>query len=158
MALEQTKTLFTNLKFTHQPEACTEDQIQALEKQLGFKVPGVYREFLLWMGKNRSGILLGTDWLIEDVPGLKVKLVKLIATNKSPAKLPDDAFVFWGTQGYQFNFLRLSEGDTSKVYRYHGTLDMTAPEFPVINQTFGDWLSEHIQAHVTKLKGFGKQW
>jgi hypothetical protein len=158
MALEQAKTLFTDLKFTRPAEPCTEDQIQALEKQLGIKVPNIYREFLQWMGKNRAGLLVGTKWLIEDVPGLKPELVKLIATNKSPAALPDDAFVFWGTQGYEFHFMRLSEGDASKIYRYHGTLDMKEAAFPVISQNLNDWLAERIQAHVKKLKGFGQKW
>src|SRR5262249_38088739 len=154
MSLANVKSLFDSLKFTNKPEPCTEDQIKALEKQLALAFPPDYREFLLWMGQNRCGVQLGAQWMTDDLPDLKTQAVKLLADNKYPQKLPDDAFVFWFSQDYIFTFTRLSQGDASPVYRYHETLDPT--DFSVINKNFGDWLSEQIQLHVNKMRSFGK--
>ena len=154
MSLANVKSLFDSLKFTNRPEPCTEAQVQALEKQLAFTLPSHYREFLLWMGQNRGGIQLGAQWMTDDLPTLKAQATKLLAENKFPQKLPDDAFVFWFSQDYIFTFTKLSQGDDSPVYRYHATLDPT--DFTIINKNFGDWLAEQIQLHVNRMRSFGK--
>lgn len=154
MYLDFVKALFDGLNFTVRPEACAPDQVQALEKQLGISFPAPYREFLLWMGQSRAGMLLGSDWLPDDLPLLKDKAKNLLASNNFPQPLPDDAFVFWMSQGYVFAFLRLSQGDNSPVYRYHGTLDTAA--FTAINQSFAEWLQTQIQEHVERMKSLGE--
>jgi hypothetical protein len=60
------------------------------------------------------------------------------------------------SQNYVFTFLRLSQGDNSPVYRYHGTLDTTA--FTPINQSFAEWLQMQIQTHVDRMKSLGEPW
>jgi hypothetical protein len=156
MTLDFVKALFDGLNFTVRPESLSEPQVQALEKQLNLTFPASYRDFLLWMGQSRAGMLLGSDWLPDDLPGLKAKATKLLAGNNFPEKLPDDAFVFWMSQGYVFTFIRLSQGDNSPVYRYHGTLDTQT--FTQINQNFGEWLTTQIQDHVQRMKSLGQQW
>src|SRR3954467_8686392 len=119
------KALFDGLKFMNQPEPCTPDQVQALEKQLGVTFSKSYKDFLLWMGQSRCGILIADSWLTDDLPDLKQKAIKMLETNNFPKKLPPDAFVFWMSQGYIFAFTLLSAGDNSPVFRYHSTLDTT---------------------------------
>ncbi len=48
----------------------------------------------------------------------------------------------------------LSKGDDSPVYRYHQTLDPTT--FGQTHASFADWLTEHIEAHVDKLRQLGQ--
>lgn len=156
MPLDNAKALFNSLGFTVQPQPSTEEEIAALEKQLGVTLPGVYREFLLWMGKSRAGILLGSKWLIEDVPGLKASLISALATYNAALKLPDDAFPFWDSQDYEYAFLRLSQGDASLVYRFHGTLDLTVSSFPIASVNFEQWLIEKMQQHVERMKSLGQ--
>ncbi len=156
MSLDSVKALFTSLKFSVQPEGCTADQVQAMEKQLGINFPPSYREFLLWMGVSPAGILLGSDWLIDDLPDLKRKTIKLMQSNNFPMQLPADAFVFWMNQNNVATFLLLSQADTSPVYRYHQTLDMQ--DFTVINQSYPEWLAQQIQDHVERQKSFGQKW
>src|SRR5438034_7072153 len=108
MPLDSVKTLFDSLKFTVHPQPCTEAQVQAMEKQLGITFPPSYREFLLWMGQSPAGILLGSDWLIDDLPDLKRKTIKLMQSNDFPKPLPADAFVFWMNQNNVATFLLLS--------------------------------------------------
>ena len=154
MYLDFVKALFNGLNFTVLPEASSPDQVQALSQQLGHAFPAPYNEFLLWMGQSRAGMLLGSDWLPDDLSPLKDKAKNLLATNKFPQPLPDDAFVFWMSQGYVFAFLRLSQGDNSPVYRYHSTLDTTA--FTQISPSFGEWLQTQIQEHVDRMKSLGQ--
>ena len=156
MPLNSVKALYDGLKFTVPAESCTEPQVEALEKKLGFALPPNYREFLLWMGQSPSGILFGSSWLPDDLPDLKPALIKFLAANNFPEKLPDDAFVFWENQGYVYTFLRLSQGDASPVYRYHGTLETTT--FTAINPSYESWLAQQIQEHVERMKSFGKPW
>jgi hypothetical protein len=127
-----------------------------MEKQLGITFPPSYREFLLWMGQSPAGILLGSDSLIDDLPDLKRKTIKLMQSNNFPKQLPADAFVFWMNQNNVATFLLLSQADASPVYRYHQTLDMQ--DFTVINQTYPEWLAQQIQDHVERQKSFGQKW
>jgi len=156
MPLDSVKALFDSLKFTVHPQPCTEDQVQALEKQLGITFPPSYREFLLWMGQNKAGIELTSSWGPDDLPGMKAKILQAMKDMNFPEKLPDDAFVFWDNQDYAFAFLLLSQGDDSPVYRYHQTLDPTT--FGQTHNSFADWLTEHIEAHVDKLRKLGQNY
>jgi hypothetical protein len=156
MELSQVRALFNGLNFKAKAEPLTADQVKAVEQQLKIAFPNAYRDFLLWMGKSQAGVQLTADWRPDDLPRLRPKALKMLEDNKFPEKLPDDAFVFWMSQGYIFNFIRLSKGDSSPVYRYHSTLDTTT--FTEIYPSFPDWLAAQIQEHVDKLKSLGRQW
>src|SRR5690349_17158462 len=131
MALNSARTLYTNLNFRTPAQPLAETDVQALEKQLGITFPSSYRDFLLWMGKNRAAMDTNSSWGPDDLPGLKAKILQAMKDMNFPDKLPDDAFVFWDNQDYEFAFLRLSQGDNSPVFRYHQTLDPTT-----FSQTF----------------------
>ena len=156
MSLDSVKGVFADLKFSAQPEGATLDQVQGAEKQLGISLPPAYREFLQWMGVSPAGILLGSDWLIDDLPDLKPKAIKLMASNNFPKQLPADAFVFWMNQNNVLTFVLLSQGDASPVYRYHQTLD--TKDFTIINKDYPEWLTQQIQEHVERQKSFGQKW
>lgn len=156
MPLDAVKSLFNSLNFTVHPKPCAEDKVQALEKQLGITFPPSYREFLLWMGENHAGIEFTSSWGPDDLVDMKTKILRAMQDMNFPVKLPDDAFVFWDNQDYAFAFMTLSKGDESPVFRYHQTLDPT--NFAQTHASFADWLSEHIQAHVDKLKKMGQTW
>lgn len=54
MYLERAKELFLQLK-PYPPKGCTEEQMQVLEQELGTRLPGALREFLLWIGQIGDG-------------------------------------------------------------------------------------------------------
>jgi len=158
MAIESSKTLFTSLKFSEAIAPASEDKIKETEKLLGITFPSAYREFLAWMGTDRAGILLGSEWMLEDLPNLGNKMYNKMVEMNFPKPYPEDAFVFLGKQDYEFVFLRLNEGtngDESLVYRYHATLDMT--DFAAIANNFNEWLNEQIRDHVRKLQALGRK-
>lgn len=99
-------------------EPCTEDEMRALETQLGIKFPGAYREFLLTMGRNAGTFLNGSDYTCEELFQLQRLARSILSADALNNALPNDAFVFLAHQGYQFAFFRTSEGDNPPVYFY----------------------------------------
>ncbi|HHH27592.1 MAG TPA: SMI1/KNR4 family protein [Polyangiaceae bacterium] len=47
------------------PRGCSTEEVDALEKQVGHPLPAAYREFLLWMGKDKEGVFRGSDWFVN---------------------------------------------------------------------------------------------
>ena len=120
MYLDKAKARLEELNILEHDEVspCTEEEVAALEKQMSVCLPGAYREFLLWMGKDAGRLFRGTDCLYEILPKLKAWAIELLAENGLSDLLPDDAFVFLMHQGYQFMFFRFSEGEDPPVYYY----------------------------------------
>ena len=119
--LDKAKARLEELKLLAHDEVspCTEEEVAALEKQLNIHLPGAYREFLLWMGRDGGNLLVGTDYSYEILPKLKSWAMELLSEKNLSHLLPDDAFVFLMHQGYQFMFFRLSEGEDPPIYYYN---------------------------------------
>jgi hypothetical protein len=74
-------------------------EVAALEQRLGCQLPLAYREFLLWMGADRDGLLRGTECFIDSVEQNQQSLVELLEENGQPA-LGYKPVVFFMHQGY----------------------------------------------------------
>lgn len=119
MYLDYARELFAQLPIAAEDiHPCTEEEVEQLEQQAGDVLPAVYREFLLWIG-HRAGILLqGSDVYYQQLTKQKEWAHELLRENGIASELPNDAFVFYSHQGYQFMYFRLSEGDNPPVYYY----------------------------------------
>jgi len=120
MYLDQVKTQLAEAGFVP-PSAirpCTWDEILALEQRLNLQLPAAYKEFLLWMGHGAGSLFRGSDVFYDDLDGLKEAAIELLRENGLTGYLPEDAFVFYMHQGYQFDFLRTSEGDDPPLYHF----------------------------------------
>jgi hypothetical protein len=71
------------------------------------------------MGHSTGRLFPGSQWKYKNIIRLQTGAKEILERNSFPEQLPDDAFIFWMHQGYQFMFLRLSEGDNPPVYYYH---------------------------------------
>lgn len=99
----------------------TATEVEKCEQALGSRLPNEYREFLLAIGHDAGLLFQGTDILFRNVDHLlelKKEAEDLLAENEETFVLPKDAFVFSMHQGYEFNFLILSEGNAPPVYQY----------------------------------------
>ncbi len=63
--------------------------------------------------------------------------------------MPEDAFVFFMHQGYQFMFFRLSEGDDPPVY-YYGEGE-GQDTFRVLQPSYSAFLETEIEGHAKLL-------
>jgi hypothetical protein len=127
---------------------CTEEEVWALEKELGRALPAAYREFLLWMGHNDGNLQRGTNWLYEDLAFLQEDAVELMQRDAFPVTLPTDAFVFLMHEQYQFAFFRTSEGDDPPIYYYMESDDEIA--LSISTAHYSDFLLSLVEA-VQKL-------
>ena len=125
---------------------CTDEEILLIEQQFHLSLPTAYKEFLLTMGKGAGDLLVGSEFLYKDLPGLQEVAHEMLAEDAFPQNLPEDAFVFFMHQGYQFNFFRTSEGDNPPVYRYFEGKDKEA--FPLIYPHYTDFLLIELKDHA----------
>lgn len=151
MYLDQVKQRLKELKFVSPDElvSCTDPEIIDLEKKLGFSLPEAYKEFLLWIGKSAGRFLQGSDCFFEHLPYLKEWAVELLEENHFPYTLPEDAFVFFMHQGYQFSFFRLSEGDDPPIYSYCEGTNQTS--FTKSHNKFSEFMAKEIELHAKYL-------
>lgn len=119
--------------------ACSENEIQALEAQIGHPLPIAYKQaFLAPMGNGAGIFLQGEDCFYAQLLALQTWAQELLEEEAFPQVLPADAFVFWMHQGYQFGFFRLSEGDNPPIYYFEEGQE--EPEFRRIHDRFTDFL------------------
>ena len=131
---------------------CTEEEIVQLEKVTHFTLPQAYREWLRTMGKHADTFLRGSDWLYPELVSLQEVAPKILVRDHFPLALPEDAFVFFMHQGYQFQFFRTSEGDDPPVYRYVEEDDREETAFPFVAPHFTDLLIDilRIEADIKR--------
>jgi hypothetical protein len=116
---------------------CFKSEILALEKHSGFKLPGIYRDYLSKMGYSAGKLFIGTDvsykWLFE----LRDFLQETLETDESGIELPENIFVFSSHQGYIYHFFYVVEGiEDPPVFGYkEGDLFVKK-----INESFSDFL------------------
>lgn len=113
---------------------CTEDEIAVLEHWIKRPFPQAYREFLLWMGYWGGGLFVGSNCFYNDLRDIQEWARALLEEDRYPGELPEDAFVFFMHQGYQFYFFRFSEGEDPPIYYY--LEDHEKPEQSTVNRTY----------------------
>jgi hypothetical protein len=102
------------------------------------------------MGKGADGLMRGSEVLYQDLDELKEVAEALLEDNEFSEKLPDDAFVFFMHQGYQFDFFCTSEGDDPPVYRFLEGEDTKS--FPVIYPHFTGFVIGELRFHAYTLE------
>ncbi|MEM7334093.1 MAG: SMI1/KNR4 family protein [Chloroflexota bacterium] len=116
--LAQAKQRFEELNFVR-PElisGCSDETISELESALGLSLPAALREYLSWLGQ------LKLEWLyfyhyIKHHNSVRKTALSILKSCKNPAaQLPDDAIFLLEHHGYQFLYLRASEGHDPPVY------------------------------------------
>ena len=125
---------------------CLQEEIQALEVTLDMNLPAAYREFLSWMGKDGGPIMRGSQCLYKYIPDIQGWARELLVEDHCPKSLPTDAFVIWMHQGYQFAFIRTTEGKNPPVYIYHEMHNQQ--DFILLNNSFSDFVVESVKGSL----------
>jgi hypothetical protein len=152
MYLNKVKARFGELSIVHPDDIlpCTEDEISILEEQVGLSLPEAYKEFLLWMGHGAGRLLRGSHCFYEHLVRLQEGARELLEENSFSEILPNDAFVFFMHQGYQFAFFRVSESDDPPIYYYHEAMEQKT--FTMTHNCFSEFLAEEIEVHARSIK------
>ncbi|CAN1213549.1 Knr4/Smi1-like domain-containing protein [Tumidithrix helvetica PCC 7403] len=124
---------------------CSDRSITELEQKLEISLPKLYKEFLQMMGNGAGKFLQGEDCFYPQLPLIQGWAKELLQENNFPESLPDDAFVFFMHQGYQFSFFKLSEGDNPPIYSYCEGQEET--HFIKNHDKFSDFLSVEIELY-----------
>jgi hypothetical protein len=93
------------------PVGASELDVAAVEGRLGGEFPSAYREYLLWMGSDRDGLLRGTDCFLGNVESNEQGFADLLQENEFPP-LQYRPVVFFLHQGYIACWFRM--GDTEE--------------------------------------------
>ena len=151
MYLDQVKNQLIELKLVKQDEllGCTRDDVIAIEQKLGISLPRAYQEFLLSMGDSAGQFLRGSDCFFKHLPQLQEWGVELLHENNFAESLPEDAFIFFMHQGYQFSFFRVSEGADPPTYSYCEGTNQTS--FIKSHDSFSEFLETEVEIHAKYL-------
>jgi hypothetical protein len=125
---------------------CSEEEVTALEVSLGVEMPNAYRDFLLTMGRGAGDLFIGSDVYYDRLFELREWAQDLLDENEATDTIPLDAFVFLMHQGYQFMFLRKSEGEDPPVWAYNEA--DTTSAFRIVATKFTEFLRNAIEGHA----------
>jgi len=123
---------------------CSNDEIQDINRIVEYKLPKAYLEFLEEMGKDAGKFMKGSSCFINELHSLREWAIELLVENNFKKELPNDAFVFWMHQGYQFAFFLLDDGDNPPIYYYNETKEQN--KFCKTGDSFTDFLRIELAA------------
>lgn len=117
----------------------TIEEINILKSSITGKLPQNYIDYLILMGNGTpNGFLKGHSCFLNELPNLKKWSKELLNENNFSKKLSENDFVFWMSQGDQFAFFKLNEGDNPPIYYYREGTNQTS--FAKITNSFNEFL------------------
>lgn len=120
--IEKMKTIMAQKGLATPDEliGCSQQEIKAaMDVQNVARLPKMYEDFLLAMGKNAGKLWKhGGGYTYPDIERFKEQAKRLLKVDRDPIVLPDDAFVFVIHEGMIFYYFLTTEGDDPPVYVY----------------------------------------
>ena len=135
-------------------EGCSEEEISAVEKMAGDKLPKCYKEFLAEMGKDmdrkedgKRGFLVGNTVFYDDLININGEdgFLGFLKEDESDLEIPNKAFVFYCSQGILYAFFKLDEGDDPPVYAY--AKGFKGSEFPKISDSLSGFYEMYLEGY-----------
>ncbi|SFE91162.1 SMI1-KNR4 cell-wall [Chitinophaga sp. CF118] len=96
---------------------CTDKDILLIESTYKLKLPLVYKDFLLTMGRGAGKFMRGSSVFFDVLFSLNKWGGELLEEH-GLEPLPPNAFVFWLHQGYQMAFFRIGESEVLPIYYF----------------------------------------
>ena len=125
-----------------QPIGCSISELTELESTLGNELPEAYKEFLILMGNDYDGVMVGTNCFLSDVISNNDYLPGLLEENNlSEYILPEKYVAFFCHQGYMMAWFSMpcENDDPICTYFFEGTTK-TPKEFG----TFSEFMNKDI--------------
>lgn len=100
-------------------KGCTKKEIYKIEEIYNITLPKAYKRFLEIMGKGAGKFMRGSSAFYNEIFDLREESIELV--NESLGReLPENSFVFFMHQGYQFAFFYLQGSEDPAVYYFSG--------------------------------------
>jgi hypothetical protein len=125
------------------PKGFKQEEIYKLENIINKKLPLIFRDFLIVLGKDPLSDYLLSALNIEDFIKLKKDFIELLEDYGHPYKLPDNAFVFYSyPDEIEYTFFLIDEKhEDPPIYLW--TEDNKIPK--KINSSFSEFLIEFLE-------------
>lgn len=147
MKQEDIKILLMKKKLINTPlVGCTEEEIIKLEDRIGFKLPGMYKEFLLAGGHGSGRLFQGTTVKYINLIEIQEWAKELLEENNNPITLPSTSFVFSMHQGYEIRFFDVNMGENPPVFLWYEGKRNPASAIK-LSDTFEEFLLYEIEDH-----------
>jgi len=121
---------------------CTDEEIELLCKAQGVdKLPSIYIEWLKVMGKQAGWLMRGSDILypIDYKEDFRETYYDEELDVSSSYEFPENSFVFWSHQGYQFRFFLVDATDSSAVYFWAEGMEKPEKDYDSFGQVLTAW-------------------
>ncbi len=127
------------------PIGATEDEINSVQKTIGFELPAAYKGYLSLMGKDYKGVMIGTDCFIGDVTENTEYLPQLLKENSVEFDLAKNYLAFFCHQGYMVGWFNLpKESENPKCYFY----SEGSTKKPIEFSSFVEFMSKDIRGNI----------
>ena len=124
---------------------CSPEEVEQIESAQGVKVPKMYRDFLLTMGRGAGKFYQGTDCFYPRLLEVREYALELLEEDDTDFSFPQDAFVFLVHQGYQFMYFWDESGsDEPQVYYFMEGGGKPEKKF----SCFSDFLEKSIRDYL----------
>lgn len=96
-------------------QGCSIEEFNKLEQHYNIALPNTYKQFLLHIGNGADNYMKGSDYKYRWLLTLKDAANKILS-DEGLDQLPNNSFVFWMHQGYQFCFFYTDSDDNPIIY------------------------------------------
>jgi hypothetical protein len=129
-------------------KGCSETDVSAIENAQNVTLPEQYRRFLLRMGRTAGEFLVGTDFLLRELPGLRRNAEILLQQCRTDFSLSTKDFVFAVHQGTVFLFFSTQDSFDPPVLRF-----MEGEQRPTtVADSFSQWLLMCVADEIAAYK------
>ena len=134
---------------------CNDLEIQEIMKAQGVtRLPKIYECFLRKMGKQAGSFRYGDDFLHPYVLGAKEELLGMLEISTvATFQLPEQTFVFWMHQSYQFMYFPIDGNDDPKVFYWARGMQEPEEDFPLFSLLLTAWVDSYKRYRKNKNKG-----
>lgn len=134
-----------------QPLGADESEVLSLQEKLGFDLPLAYRQFLLWMGNDKQGVLKGSEWFIDEVCDNQDFLEEFLTDNGVSKNVSGQVVCFFSHQGYMAAWFSIDGEQADPFCELYSEANSSL--IPVGIDSFSSFLLKELQGVAEVLDG-----
>ena len=133
-----------------EPVGLTEAALLVLEERLEVSFPAAYRQYLLWMGMDKNGVLRGSEWFADDLSDNQDFLTELLAENEVTGASTGKKVCFFSHQGYMAAWFLADASELDPFCEFYSEAD-AHPSVKKVGR-FSDFLLKELSGIVENIR------